>query len=108
MRWPHRAAWPLTVPGVQGQGAVIMGHPVPPSENPGLAFWGRQRAGILMKTHEALGGKEGQAHVGVGWGGGLWGPGRSNPDPALVGSRALGGLILTDRKSTRLNSSHTS
>lgn len=83
MRWPHRAAWPLTVPGVQGQGAVIMGHPVPPSENPGLAFWGRQRAGILMKTHEALGGKdEEEARPTLGWGG-------------EVGSGALGSLILT-------------
>ena len=35
-----------------------MGHPVPPSENPGLAFGGRQRAQILTKTHEAVGGKD--------------------------------------------------
>ena len=47
-----------------------MGHPVPPSENPGLAFGGRQRARILMKTHEALGGKdEEEARPTLGWGG---------------------------------------
>ena len=67
----------------EGQGTVIMGHPVPPSENPGLAFGGRQRARILTKTHEALGGKdEEEARPTLGWGG-------------EVGSRALGGLILT-------------
>lgn len=78
MQWPQRAPWPLIVPRVQSQGTVITGHPVPPSENPGLAFGGRQKAGILTKTHEALGGKhEEEARPTLGWGG-------------EVGSRALG------------------
>ena len=94
MQWPQGAAWPLTVPRVQGQGTVITGHPVLPSENPGLAFRGKPEGWGPMKTDEALGGKdEEEARPDeVGCGGGLRGPGTSNPDPALVGSGALGGL----------------
>lgn len=97
MQWPQGAAWPLTVPRVQGQGTVITGHPVLLSENPGLAFRGKAEGWGPMKTHEALGGKDEEEArpIGVGWRGGLRGPGSSNPAPALVGFQALGGLILT-------------
>ena len=94
MQWPQGAAWSLTVPRVQGRGTVITGHPVLPSENPGLAFRGKAEGWGPMKTHETLGGKDEEEArpFGVGCRGGLRGPETSNPDPALVGSRALGGL----------------